>query len=304
MNTQEHNRSQWARDKKRDYLIKTLSRTKRKDYENYIINAIFHKLGRLDIQPVTQQYIRRSDGKHALVDLYFPALNYGVECDEAYHVNNQKQDAVRVLTMEDMLNEVAETSNFILRRVAAYEQIESIDAQIIDIVSEINDLIKERKIAAWDPYVDPADIAIKNGGLKVEDNLRFDTIASVAHCFGKSYKVMQTSYFNIQNDTYLWCPKLATIEEGKSKPVSSGWINILSDDWESIRESNDGTRPLNAVGRSSKRFTFAKSKDVLGRNQYRFIGVFEFSKEFSTNAENVYKRISTFVDLKPWLQKS
>ncbi len=117
---EEHDRGHWAPDKKRDYLIKTLSRTKRKDYENYIINAIYHKLNRLEIQPVTQQYIRRSDGKHALVDLYFPALNYGVECDEAYHINNQELDIIRVLTMEDMLNAVAETSNFILRRVRAY----------------------------------------------------------------------------------------------------------------------------------------------------------------------------------------
>lgn len=61
-------------DRKREYLIKTLSRTKRKDYENYVINAIWHKLNRLDVQPVTQQYIRRSDGKYALVDLYFPQI--------------------------------------------------------------------------------------------------------------------------------------------------------------------------------------------------------------------------------------
>lgn len=33
-------------DLKREYLIRTFSRTKRKDYENYILNAIWHKLDR------------------------------------------------------------------------------------------------------------------------------------------------------------------------------------------------------------------------------------------------------------------
>ena len=52
---------------KREYLIKTLSRTKRKDYENYVIGAIWHRLNNLEIKPVSQQYVKRSDGKY---DLY------------------------------------------------------------------------------------------------------------------------------------------------------------------------------------------------------------------------------------------
>lgn len=55
-------------DPKRDYLIKTFSRTKRKDFENYILNSIWNKLNRLDIQPVTQQYVRTVEGKYHLID--------------------------------------------------------------------------------------------------------------------------------------------------------------------------------------------------------------------------------------------
>lgn len=40
-------------DLKRDYVIKPLSRAKRKDYENYVINAIWTRLDRLDLHPVT-----------------------------------------------------------------------------------------------------------------------------------------------------------------------------------------------------------------------------------------------------------
>ena len=82
----------FVEDKKRDYLIKTFSRTRRKDYENYILNSIWNKLDRLDIQPVTQQYIRTINGRYHLIDLYFPQLNVGVECDEYYHANNKNND--------------------------------------------------------------------------------------------------------------------------------------------------------------------------------------------------------------------
>ena len=39
---------------KREYLIKTLSRTKRKDYENYVIGAIWHRLNTLEIKQVSK----------------------------------------------------------------------------------------------------------------------------------------------------------------------------------------------------------------------------------------------------------
>ena len=43
-------------DEKTRYLIKTLSRTKRKDYENYVVNAIWNRISK-KIRPVTQQYV-------------------------------------------------------------------------------------------------------------------------------------------------------------------------------------------------------------------------------------------------------
>ncbi len=51
-----------AYDKKRECLVKIFSPTNRKVYENYITNVICHKLGKLDIQPITQQYVKRIDG--------------------------------------------------------------------------------------------------------------------------------------------------------------------------------------------------------------------------------------------------
>ena len=62
-----------------EYLIKTFSRTKRKDYENYILNAVWQKIDCLDLRPVTQQYVKGHDNEYYLIDLYFPQINIGVE---------------------------------------------------------------------------------------------------------------------------------------------------------------------------------------------------------------------------------
>ena len=75
-------------DNKTEYLIKTLSRTKRKDYENFVINAIWNRVGNNDIKPVTQQYVFNStNNEHYFIDLFFPQFNLGIEIDERHHVN-------------------------------------------------------------------------------------------------------------------------------------------------------------------------------------------------------------------------
>ncbi|HHT82808.1 MAG TPA: hypothetical protein GX003_05170 [Acholeplasmataceae bacterium] len=57
--------------KKANYLIKTLSRTKRKDYENYVINAIWNRLANDNIKPVTQQYVfNKEKNEGYLIDLF------------------------------------------------------------------------------------------------------------------------------------------------------------------------------------------------------------------------------------------
>ncbi|MFT8890113.1 MAG: AbaSI family restriction endonuclease [Ethanoligenens sp.] len=277
-------------DIKRDYLIKTFSRTKRKDYENYIVNAIWHRLNRLDIQPVTQQYVKRSDGKWALLDLYFPQINFAVECDEAYHINNSDNDMTRELTMEEMLSSVEETAGFRLRRVEAYECIDSIDQQVGDVVAEIKDILGSTEIVPWDIYTPAYELAIRQGSLSIFDNFRFDTIAASCRCFGKHYKNMQRSFFNIGQNYHIWCPQLAVDKGNTLQAASAGWLNILSDNWKTITEINTEGR-MGKLEENNSRITFAKSRDVLGRNAYRFIGVYRYSAEESDGSTRIYKRI-------------
>lgn len=293
------NQSESIEDKKREYLIKTLSKTKRKDYENYIINRIYHKLNRLDVKPVTQQYVKRSDGRYGLIDLYFPQINYGIECDEKHHLGNSEQDRIRTLTMEEMLDSIEETQGFILRRVKAYESIESIEHQINDIVHEIQILLSNPQVKPWNMKLDAAEQS-------VEDHLEFDKITMIARCFGKNYKGYQKSGIPLGGGYSVWCPKLAVMVEGKAEAVANGWINTLSSDWNYIYEENPKKGDIRyAIGETDQyRIIFAKSKNNLGQSYYRFIGVFQFDKNHSTKSKNVYVRVATEINLTPWLYQS
>lgn len=45
------------------------------------------------------------------------------------------------------------------------------------------------------------------------------------------------------------------------------------------------------------RITFAKSRDALGRDVYRFIGVFKYSKDEFTSKRSVYRRIAQNIEI-------
>ena len=72
-------------------------RTKGKKYENFIINAIYTKVGNPDLMPVTQQYVRDQNNlsKYYLLDLYFPQIKIAVEVDERQHISKEAQAADR-----------------------------------------------------------------------------------------------------------------------------------------------------------------------------------------------------------------
>ena len=293
-------------DAKREYLIRTFSRTKRKDFENYIINAIWHKLDRSDIQPVTQQYIKRSDGRYALVDLYFPQLKIGVECDEAGHIKNAEEDLHRTLTMEEALSAYDQTDDFKLLRIKAYENIESIERQIDIVVAEIKDRIRHGGFPVWNFDESSYEVAAARMQIHVADRLSFKTIIEISRCFGRNYTKMQRSYFNIGYGYYLWCPKLATYRDGKPQSVTRGWINTISDDWNYIFLESDNSnweRDIEVEKYKQPRITFAHSTDILGRSAYRFLGVYGVDDDHpkASLRTEVYKRIAQYIDLSLWL---
>lgn len=205
--------------------------------------------------------------------------------------------------MEQMLDSVEQTRGFILRRVRAYESMESIEQQINTIVNEIQELLKEREIEPWDIDKNPVECVIKKKKIVVEDRLQFDKIITICKCLGKNYKGMQKCFFPIGYEYYILCPKLAVVINGETKSVAKDWINTLSDDWNTIYEENENIELLNRTSHNLDipMITFAKSKDVLGRNRYRFIGVFRYDAIKSNEIQNVYTRVATEIGLNRWL---
>ena len=289
-------------DEKREYLMKTFSRTKRKDYENYILTAIWHRIHNNNIQPVTQQYIKLDEGRYALIDLYFPQLNIGIECDEAYHLFNKDQDVNRELSIGEKLSSIMQNENFELYRINAYESLEEIEKQIDKVVAIIKERINKIHIDNWNGKNNSVQLAIEKGSISINDNFTFNTIVEICKCFNKSVKGMQRSYFRMSDSYQIWCPKLSNIRNGAPEAVSNGWINILSDDWNLVMESNYDINIINPKGKLAHperyRITFGKRKDVLGRNLYRFLGVFIFYK--LENNTNYYKKVADEIDLTIW----
>ena len=280
---------------KRDYLIKTLSRTKRKDYENYVIGAIWHRLNNLEIKPVSQQYVRRNDGKYALLDLYFPQINVGIECDEAYHEQNVEPDKIREANVEQALSALQTGKDFTLIRINANTDIVEFENQINKAVEQIKDLYKKHGCPKWSDERDAVQTVIDSGEISLRANLQFSKIIDIAKCFGRNYKAMQASTFFLDKNTVVWCPKLAVEINGELKaPSAAGWLNVLSEQWDIIttivpddKEQQEKYRKpdLNAL-------VFAQSKNTLGQTSYRFLGVYAFDKSENNNKKVMYKRIS------------
>jgi len=116
---------------------------------------------------------------------------------------------------------------------------------------------------------------------------------------------MQRCFLHVGDNQQLWCPKLANYKDGVPVAASSaGWVNILSKDWESIVEKNEDPEKAETQYPERPRILFAKSRDVLGRNRYRFIGVFEYSPNESDKLNNVYRRISKTVNIRKYFEKT
>ncbi len=282
-------------DLKLDYLIKTLSRTKKKDYENYVVNAIWQRLGNLDIKPVTQQYIKRTNGSYALLDMYFPQINFGLEVDEPHHKTTITLDMIRQLDIQTSIEILDEPKQFILRRIDLDQSFENVDQQINSVVSELKAIIQLSKVPAWNFDQNPSTLLQTKRNLSVSDEIRFRRIEEIANGFGLVRFKRQSGYFKLNGKYWIWCPNLATTVEGELRSQGShGWLNVLADNRNKILEYRLDPNEMEGLERQDNylRITFARSKDVLGRRLYRFIGIYEFSSHESTHEKRIYTRIS------------
>ena len=119
---------------KRDYIIRQIAKTNKKNYENYVVTRIYHLLNRMDIKFVTQQYVNRPEG-HALTDMYFPQIKLHIEIDEPFHKKQIGSDI-------DRETDIIQATNHQISRIKITQDLESINSQITDLVVQIRAKIK------------------------------------------------------------------------------------------------------------------------------------------------------------------
>lgn len=135
-------------------------------------------------------------------------------------------------------------------------------------------------------------------GLQIGDV--FNTIFEIINtCFGTKYEGYQRAWFRVNEEYAAWFPKLAIYENGRPHAASDkGWVNVISDDGNTIYESNEINNDIAMEAHSSnkeyfkKRITFSKADGA----SYRFIGVFVF-KEYVEDKGNVYERVEESLDV-------
>ena len=296
------------RDPKIIYFIKTLSRTKRKDYENYVVNSIWNKLNNDEIEIITQQYIfnPKDDRKHYFIDLYFPAINIGIECDEAYHLNeeNKKSDKIREVSIFDALYQINDIG-YIARHIDVTKTYKDVQAQIEEAVVFIQKKIKELNPPKWQ-VKEAKDYFKEKKDITITDRIGFNTIDETCNTlFATNYQgsggarqsffTPNTFFGSIYEGYKVWFPKLAIMDEdGKLVAATdTGWNNQLINEGKEFIEKND-KKNIGDAG-NIKRIIFAKYKDPLGCNKYKFVGVFEPSKFDGQN--RYYKRIKKELNL-------
>lgn len=282
--------------KKKEYIIKQLKRTYKKEYENYVITRIWHLLNDLNIKIVTQQYIKRSidiNGSKkgfALADLYFPQFNLIVEVDEEHHLGTKLSDDLRD---RDVIN----ATNFKIERISTKGSIELIHEKIDSIVKYIKTEKERRNIDNWD-YEKEFSINryLEKGYIDANENSLFRVSVDICNCFGYSYKAWMKGGVNhpIKDNVLIWFPKL--YEHGE-------WDNQITLDEEYIYETNINEKKNNEMinywinDPRDVRYCFGQYKDNLGRMLYQFKGEYTLDKERTIQEKRaVWRRSSLRVE--------
>ena len=303
-------------DSKVIYLAKTLSRTKRKDYENYVINAIWNRVNDSRLVPVSQQYVKDTNGSYYFIDLYFPQLKIGIECDEGYHTSYEQRihDAEREATIIDVMKQV-DGSDYVALHVDVTQTFEKVEEQINTHVLTIKKKIEELNIQdgwqtttkevshGWTADVSDIEEYFKDREyITVDDNIVFPQnkdvyniilgqhfAGSLAHS-GEPWKKLHTQY-GYEEGTFPWFPQLTV-----QKPTSNGYFNFLSKDgteiYEYLKDPAENTkRKLEGRYIGKKRVVFTKATDPLtGIGGYRFVGFF-IGDHYDENGKMTYKLI-------------
>lgn len=267
------------------YLAKTLSRTKRKDYENYVVNAVWNRLGDDSVKPVSQQWLSRGYGRGYFIDLYFPQVNIGIECDELFHKGQRESDEARELDLIDILSAIDDEHGYEAIHIDISQGYESVERQIDGAVKRIAEAIRKRRqdgtFEEWLIDPDPEEFFRQRGGITVGDNIGFPTIRETCNTlFGTAYEHdLRMCHFTPRGPFRehfggrykVWFPSKAA-PDGSG---TAGWTNLVSRDGRTIYEFRDGGIEGLPEHEDIQRVVFVRAQDpITGVSAYRFLGVF------------------------------
>jgi hypothetical protein len=294
---------------KLEYIREVFSHTKGKTLENYVITQIWAGVKHLGLRPVAQQYVRRPEGKYALLDLYFPQINFAVEVDEPHHEDEHKK-AKDDIRQDDIFAAIDELSEDRFNRVkykteghnGDYDDIEN---QIQRVIDQISKTIRSypKDVFEWsndwreEEYQKALAEIRKNKKLSVHDKISFTREQVCKDIFGMEvYDRMRGGVFHDKKDfnKMIWFPKL-TLE---GSPKSKEWDNIMNADWTTITEQSAKNKNIKEKYQNTNmvRYTFAKYRNSLGETAHRFIGCFKYVKNLK-NGDRFYERVADYMHL-------
>lgn len=288
-------------------------RTKNKKYENFVVNAIYSKVGNMELEPITQQYVCNPDDprKYYLIDLYFPQINYGIEVNEAQHLGEEHTlaDKERAEAIKDAIDCTVKVVDIFEKKeqseAAVMHSYAEINNQIDMYVEEIKTLIAQKektdgKRLQWISDTQKKQEIWDSGVLSIDDSISYANKKEIEKLLGVPVTA-RACYRPLSNQYYLWVPGLSVRDNSGKIYSSNNWENYLSEDKTEIVEiDTDNKRQKSVTKNTPKRITFMKMKDKYGKNCCKFIGVFELYDQFlnsNGHIESHYRRIKDKIDI-------
>lgn len=288
-------------------------RTKNKEYENFVVNAIYNRVGNMELEPITQQYVCNPNDprKYYLIDLYFPQINYGIEVNEAQHLGEEHTlaDKERAEAIKDAIDCTVKVVDIFEKKEksesAVMRSFEDINNQINLYVDEIRGLILQKEKAdgkklQWKSDAQKKQEIWASGVLSINDSISYANKKEIEILLGVA-PTQYRCYRHLSDEYYLWVPGLSVRDNSGKIYSSNNWENYLSENKTEIVEiDTDNKRQKSVTKNTPKRITFMKMKDKYGKNCCKFIGVFELCNQFMNSnghLESHYKRIMDKINI-------
>jgi hypothetical protein len=123
---------------KKDFLLRQIAKTNKKNYENYVVTRVIHKLDDTTLKFITQQHVSRPGNRRALTDLYLPQIAFHVEIDEGYHKGVLELETVREA-------DIIDATGHTIVRVDATLPLDEFNESVDEVVSGIRRLVERKR---------------------------------------------------------------------------------------------------------------------------------------------------------------